>query len=72
MSLMSEQNNPYYQAYLREKRARVEVEILLENSTRQLYEKNQQLQQQITHWHKQHNNNNNCNNVESTQQQQTQ
>ena len=44
---MSEQNNPYYQAYLREKRARVEVEILLENSTRQLYEKNQQLQQQI-------------------------
>ncbi len=44
---MSDQNNPYYQAYLREKRARVEVESLLEDSTRQLYEKNLQLQQQI-------------------------
>ncbi len=45
---MSDQDNPYYQAYLREKRARVEVESLLEDSTRQLYEKNLQLQQQIT------------------------
>lgn len=44
---MSDQDNPYYTAYLREKRARVEVEILLEDSTRQLYEKNLQLQAQI-------------------------
>ncbi len=44
---MSEQNNPYYIAYLREKQARTEVEQLLEASTRQLYEKNILLKQQI-------------------------
>ncbi len=44
---MSDQHNPYYHAYLREKRARNEIEQLLEDSTRQLYEKNLLLQQQI-------------------------
>lgn len=44
---MSEQQDPYYQAYLREKKARREVEQLLEDSSRQLYEKNQQLEQQL-------------------------
>lgn len=44
---MEDKDNPYYVAYMREKRARVEVEILLEDSTRQLYEKNLQLQTQI-------------------------
>ena len=44
---MTDSENPYYAAYLREKRARQEVEQLLENSTRQLYEKNLLLQQQI-------------------------
>ena len=44
---MTDSENPYYAAYLREKRARQEVEQLLEDSTRQLYEKNLLLQQQI-------------------------
>jgi two-component system NtrC family sensor kinase len=44
---MSDSSNPYYTAYLREKRARSEIEQLLEDSTRQLYEKNLVLQQQI-------------------------
>lgn len=44
---MSDQNNPYYIAYMREKQARTEVEQLLEASTRQLYEKNLLLKQQI-------------------------
>lgn len=44
---MEDKDNPYYVAYMREKRARVDVEILLEDSTRQLYEKNLQLQTQI-------------------------
>jgi two-component system NtrC family sensor kinase len=44
---MSDQNNPYYIAYLREKQARTEVEQLLEASTRQLYEKNLLLKKQI-------------------------
>lgn len=44
---MSDSSNPYYVAYLREKRARNEIEQLLEDSTRQLYEKNLLLQQQI-------------------------
>lgn len=44
---MDDKGNPYYVAYMREKRARVEVETLLEDSTRQLYEKNLQLQAQI-------------------------
>lgn len=44
---MAEQDNPYYIAYLREKKARVELEQLLEDSTRQLYEKNIVLEQQI-------------------------
>lgn len=44
---MSDHNNPYYIAYQREKRARNEIEQLLEDSTRQLYEKNLLLQQQI-------------------------
>ena len=44
---MSDSNNPYYIAYQREKRARNEIEQLLEDSTRQLYEKNLVLQQQI-------------------------
>jgi two-component system NtrC family sensor kinase len=44
---MSDHSNPYYVAYLREKRARNEIEQLLEDSTRQLYEKNLLLQQQI-------------------------
>lgn len=45
---MSEQQDPYYQAYLREKKARREVEQLLEDSSRLLYEKNQILEQQLT------------------------
>lgn len=44
---MTDSENPYYVAYLREKKARQEVEQLLEDSTRQLYEKNVLLQQQI-------------------------
>lgn len=44
---MTEQQDPYYQAYLREKRARREIEQLLEDSSRQLYEKNQLLEQQL-------------------------
>lgn len=44
---MSDTDNPYYQAYLREKKARREVEQLLEDSSRQLYEKNQLLEQQL-------------------------
>jgi two-component system NtrC family sensor kinase len=44
---MTDKDNPFFIAYQREKRARVEVEILLEDSTRQLYEKNMQLQAQI-------------------------
>lgn len=44
---MTDSENPYYVAYLREKKARQEVEQLLEGSTRQLYEKNVLLQQQI-------------------------
>lgn len=45
---MNDRSNPYYLAYLREKQAKIEVEQLLEDSTRQLYEKNMLLQQQIT------------------------
>lgn len=45
--MMDDKDNPFYLAYMREKRARVEVETLLEDSTRQLYEKNLQLQTQI-------------------------
>lgn len=44
---MTDSENPYYVAYQREKMARLEVELLLEDSTRQLYEKNVLLQQQI-------------------------
>jgi signal transduction histidine kinase len=44
---MNHDDNPYYVAYVREKQARTEVEQLLEASTRQLYEKNLLLQQQI-------------------------
>lgn len=44
---MTDSENPYYVAYQREKKARQEVEQLLEDSTRQLYEKNLLLQQQI-------------------------
>ncbi|GGW61023.1 sensor histidine kinase [Alishewanella tabrizica] len=44
---MTEQFGPYYDAYLREKKARREIEQLLEDSTRQLYEKNQLLEQQL-------------------------
>lgn len=44
---MTDSSNPYYVAYLREKQARIEVEQLLEVSTRLLYEKNQLLEQQI-------------------------
>ena len=40
---MTEQQDPYYLAYLREKQARREIEQLLEDSSRQLYEKNQLL-----------------------------
>ena len=45
--MMDDKDNPFYIAYMREKRARIEVETLLEDSTRQLYEKNLQLQAQI-------------------------
>jgi len=45
---MSESSDAYYVAYLREKKARREVEQLLEDSSRQLYEKNKLLEQQIT------------------------
>lgn len=45
---MNHDDNPYYIAYIREKQARTEVEQLLEASTRQLYEKNLLLQQQIS------------------------
>ncbi len=45
--MMDDKDNPFYIAYMREKRARIEVETLLEDSTRQLYEKNLQLQEQI-------------------------
>lgn len=45
---MNHDDNPYYVAFLREKQARTEVEQLLEASTRQLYEKNLLLQQQIS------------------------
>ncbi len=45
---MIDSDNPYYQAFLREKKARREVEQLLEDSSRQLYEKNQLLEQQLT------------------------
>lgn len=44
---MTEHQDPYYQAYLREKQARREIEQLLEDSSRQLYEKNQLLEQQL-------------------------
>ncbi|MCT7948119.1 sensor histidine kinase [Shewanella septentrionalis] len=44
---MTDSENPYYVAYQREKKARQEIEQLLEDSTRQLYEKNLLLQQQI-------------------------
>lgn len=46
---MSDESNPYFIAYKREKQGRQEVEQLLEDSTRQLYEKNQLLEQQIVH-----------------------
>lgn len=45
---MSESSDAYYVAYLREKKARREVEQLLEDSSRQLYEKNKLLEEQIT------------------------
>ncbi|MDP5035355.1 MAG: ATP-binding protein [Alishewanella sp.] len=44
---MDDVSNPYYVAYLREKKARREVEQLLEDSTRQLYKKNKLLEQQL-------------------------
>ncbi|MBB1361032.1 GHKL domain-containing protein [Shewanella sp. SR44-4] len=44
---MIDKSNPYYIAYHREKKARVEVEQLLEDYTRQVYEKNMLLEQQI-------------------------
>ncbi|MDP5135617.1 ATP-binding protein [Rheinheimera baltica] len=44
---MTDASNPYYIAYLREKKAKQEIEQLLEDSTRKLYEKNQLLEQKI-------------------------
>ncbi|WP_445428957.1 sensor histidine kinase [Alishewanella sp. HL-SH05] len=44
---MDDVSNPYYVAYMREKKARREVEQLLEDSTRQLYKKNKLLEQQL-------------------------
>ncbi|GAB2909130.1 sensor histidine kinase [Rheinheimera gaetbuli] len=44
---MTESSDPYYAAFLRERKARREIEQLLEDSTRQLYEKNQVLERQI-------------------------
>lgn len=50
---MTDESNPYYIAYLREKQARREVEQLLEDNARLLYEKNQLLEQQISQIQKQ-------------------
>ncbi|MDP5458026.1 sensor histidine kinase [Alishewanella sp. SMS8] len=44
---MDDVSNPYFIAYMREKKARREVEQLLEDSTRQLYKKNKLLEQQL-------------------------
>ena len=44
---MVDTSHPYYVAYMREKRARREVEQLLEDSSRQLYKKNRLLEQQL-------------------------
>lgn len=45
--MMTESADPYYTAFMRERKARREIEQLLEDSTRELYEKNQLLEQQI-------------------------
>jgi signal transduction histidine kinase len=44
---MTDKSNPYYIAYIREKKARAEIEQMLEDYTRQVYEKNVLLEQQI-------------------------
>ncbi|WP_445777808.1 sensor histidine kinase [Shewanella sp.] len=44
---MTDESNPYYIAYIREKKARAEIEQMLEDYTRQVYEKNVLLEQQI-------------------------
>ncbi|WP_282109723.1 sensor histidine kinase [Shewanella algicola] len=44
---MTDKSNPYYVAYIREKKARAEIEQMLEDYTRQVYEKNVLLEQQI-------------------------
>jgi signal transduction histidine kinase len=45
---MTNSSDPYYTAFMRERKARREIEQLLEDSTRQLYEKNRQLELQIS------------------------